>query len=261
MGLDGKVILVTEGTGSVSREIALLFAQQGARVVLCGHDARSGKATAAAIQKQGGRARFLLADVSLAADVKGVVEEAIATYGRLDGLLVNAGLSHPQDRSFLDTSEAVWDVLLERNLRGTYLCCQQALPFLVKSGLGSIVVLAMANPHRLTARVSQAGVEALIQAIAAEFGPQGVRANVLCPAVDGADLPLARRAVQMPLANCGSVPQAALFLASANAAYINGATLWVPAPPESYEAAEPPSPVVTELPLPHPADYDNRQSV
>jgi NAD(P)-dependent dehydrogenase (short-subunit alcohol dehydrogenase family) len=182
MRLDKKVALVTSSRPGICASIAQQLAREGAKVMICGRNAAQGLATVAQIQAEGGRASFILADTAIAADVQAAIDETIATYGRLDILFNNASSNHAQDGSLLEISEAVWDRVIETTLKGAFLCCQYALPFLQQSDSGTIINLIEQTPVPLAhsvAAICQGGVIAMTEAIAQQFSPSAVTANVI----------------------------------------------------------------------------------
>lgn len=160
--------------------------------MICGRNAAQGRATVRQIRSSGGRASFTLADIAVAADTKAAVDETIATYGRLDILFNCASGSYSQDSGLLEVSEAVWDRVIETTLKGTFFCCQYALPFLEQSGSGTIINLVEqlpADPMRSVTAVCQGGILAMTRAIAQQFSAGTVTANLIWvsePTVDKA---------------------------------------------------------------------------
>jgi NAD(P)-dependent dehydrogenase (short-subunit alcohol dehydrogenase family) len=245
MRLKDKVALITGAGSGIGREAALLFAREGASVVVAEVADDAGRQTAADIEKAGGRAHFVHADVSRGDDVREMVEEAEKTYGRLNVLFNNAGVFPDADGSVLDTDEETWDFVLRVNLKGVFLGCKFGIPALLRAGGGSIVntasfvaLMGAATPQ-IAYTSSKGGVLALTREVAIEFARKGIRVNALCPGP--VDTPLLqelfrdperrkRRLVHIPmgrLARADEVAKAALFLASDESSYINGAAFTV----------------------------------
>ena len=245
MRLENKVALITGAGSGIGREAALLFAREGASVVVAEVADDAGKRTAAEIEKAGGRAHFVHADVSRSDDVRAMVEAAEKAYGRLNVLFNNAGVFPDADGSVLDTGEETWDFVLRVNLKGIFLGCKYGIPALLRAGGGSIVntasfvaLMGAATPQ-IAYTASKGGVLALTREIAIEFARKGIRVNALCPGP--VDTPLLqelfrdperrkRRIVHIPmgrLARADEVAKAALFLASDESSYINGAAFTV----------------------------------
>ncbi|MGB3297673.1 MAG: SDR family NAD(P)-dependent oxidoreductase [Phormidesmis sp.] len=196
--LDQKVALITSSAPGICANTAQQFAQAGARVVVCGRNARQGLATVKQIRSDGGRATFVLADVAAIADVQSVIDETIATYGRLDILFNNVSNSYAQDDGLMEVSELMWDRIVEPLLKGTFFCCQYALPFLQQSSEGTIINLIeqTADSQGSLSAVCQGGVLALTRAIAQQFSASTVTANLVwatpaaLPSVEAADVGL-----------------------------------------------------------------------
>jgi len=245
MRLQNKVALITGAASGIGRESALLYAKEGAKVVVCDLNETAGADTVQQIQTQGGEAIFVKADVSKTADVKAMIEAAETTYGQLNVLFNNAGIFHAKDGSVLDTDEDIWDLTMNVNLKGVFLGCKYGIPALLRSGGGSIVntasfvaVMGAATPQ-IAYTASKGGVLSLTREIAVEFARQNIRANALCPGP--VQTPLLdelladparrqRRLVHIPagrFAQAHEIAQAALFLASDESAFVNGSTFLV----------------------------------
>ncbi|MEM6868066.1 MAG: SDR family NAD(P)-dependent oxidoreductase [Cyanobacteria bacterium P01_C01_bin.121] len=182
MRLNQKVALITSSQRGTCATTARLLAQAGARVMICGRNATQGQATVTEIQNNGGRASFVLADVASAADVQAAIDETIATYGRLDILFNCASRPHTHDSPLTDVSEAAWDRIVEVTLKGTFFCCQYALPFLQNSDEGIIInLIEQAEPPQAHAVTStcHGGILSLTQAIAHQFSTHNVVANLI----------------------------------------------------------------------------------
>ncbi len=245
MRLKDKVTLITGAGSGIGREAALLFAREGASVVVAEVNDVAGHETVADVAAAGGRAHFVHADVSRAEDARAMVEAAETTYGRLDVIFNNAGIFPAADGSVLDTDEETWDLVMRVNLKGVFLGCKYAIPAMLRAGGGSIintasfVALMGAATPQIAYTASKGGVLSLTREIAVEFARQGIRANALCPGPVATPLLAelfsdparrARRMVHIPpgrLARAQEVAQAALFLASDESSYVNGATFTV----------------------------------
>jgi NAD(P)-dependent dehydrogenase (short-subunit alcohol dehydrogenase family) len=204
------------------------------------------KETAEATAKQIGiNARAFGADVSKARDAEAMVAFAEKTFGRLDIVFNNAGVFHPKDESVTSTPEDIWDMVIDINLKGVFFGCQYAIPALQRAGGGSIIntasfvaVMGAAVPQ-IAYTASKGGVLAMTREIAVEFARQNIRANALCPGP--VETPLLaelladparrqRRLVHIPMgrfARPEEIANAALFLASDESSYVNGATFLV----------------------------------
>ena len=245
MRLKNKVALTTGSAGGIGRRSALLFASEGASVVVADVDEAGGQGTVEEITKAGGEAAFVHADVSQAIDCERMVAFAQGRYGKLNVLFNNAGIMHPDDDSILTTTDDVWERTIAINLKGVYLGCKYGIPALLSAGGGSIINMASfvalmgAATPQIAYTASKGGVLSMTREIAVEFARRNVRANALCPGP--VDTPLLaelmadparrqRRMVHIPtgrLAQADEVAQAALFLASDDSSYVNGATFSV----------------------------------
>lgn len=243
--LADKVAVVTGAGSGIGRESALLFAREGARVVVAEVNDSAGREVAGEIERGGGKSVFVHADVSLARDAEAMVDAAEKTWGRLDVLFNNAGIFPARDGSVVETDEETWDLVMRVNLKGVFFGCKYAIPAMLRAGGGSLintasfVALVGAATPQIAYTASKGGVLAMTREIAIEFARKGIRANALCPGP--VDTPLlqelfsdparkARRMVHIPpgrLAKASEIAQAALFLASDESSYVNGATFTV----------------------------------
>ena len=137
MRLKDKVALITGAASGIGRESALLFAAEGAAVVVADVVDDAGRATAEEIEKSGGRARFQHADVSSAADCESMIQAAESAFGKLDILFNNAGIMDSADGDAVSTEEAVWDRTMSINLKGVFFGCKYGIQALQRSGGGS----------------------------------------------------------------------------------------------------------------------------
>jgi len=245
MRLAGKVALITGGASGIGLEAARLFAAEGARLLLVDADATRGEAAARAVQAAGGDARFLAADVSRARDVEAAVAEAERRFGALHVLFNNAGIFPAGDGLPEETDEEVFDRVVAVNLKGVFFGCKYGIPALRRAGGGSIVntasfvALMGAATAQIAYTASKGGVLAMTREIAVAHAKEGIRANALCPGPVNTPLlaelladpaARARRLVHVPmgrLAEASEIARAALFLASDDSSYVNGASFVV----------------------------------
>lgn len=243
--LENKVALITGGGGGIGRASARAFAREGARVVVVDLDEAAGRATVDALTGEGGAAKFVRADVSKSTDVQAMIAFAEKEFGALHVLFNNAGIFPDDDGSVLDTDEAVFDRVINVNLKSVFLGCKYGIPALLRAGGGAVINTASfvavmgAATSQSAYTASKGGVLALTREIAIEFARRGIRANALCPGP--VNTPLlqallsdparrARRLVHLPmgrLAEAEEIANAALFLASDESSYVNGTTFLV----------------------------------
>ena len=245
MRLEGKVALITGGASGMGKVASSLFAGEGARVVLTDVADEAGEAVASEIVASGGEAAFVHADISKEVDAKGMVEAAVARFGKLDVLYNNAGIMLGTDGSVETTDESVWDRTLAINVKGVAFGCKYGVPAMIASGGGSIINVASfvawmgAATSQTAYTASKGAVLAMTREIAVEYARKGVRCNALCPGP--IDTPLLaellsdparrqRRFVHIPMGRLGRAEElanAALFLASDDSSYMTGASLIV----------------------------------
>ena len=185
--LDGKVCLITGAGSGLGRESALLFAREGARVVVGDVDERGGAEAVAAIEAAAGEAIFVRTDVTDDGQVHALFEAAAERFGRLDVSFHNAGILHADDHGPTYTPLEVWSRVLAVNVTGVFLCCRQAVPKLLESGGGVIVNMASVSSWvgaavpQIAYTTSKGAVLALTREVAAQYARRGIRANALCP--------------------------------------------------------------------------------
>ncbi|MBJ7594660.1 MAG: SDR family oxidoreductase [Candidatus Dormibacteraeota bacterium] len=240
--LDGKVAVITGAAGGIGREAALLFSEEGASVVVADVSAESGEKTAAECRE----AVFEKVDVSDAGSVEALYDAATRRFGGVDVLYNNAGIMPPDDDSILTTEPDAWDRVHAVNARGVFLCCKFGIPRLLDRGGGSVINVASfvalmgAATSQIAYTASKGAVLSMSRELAVQFARRGVRVNALCPGPVETPLlmrlfsddPAAyeRRRVHLPmgrLATAREIASAALFLASDESSYVNGATFLV----------------------------------
>jgi NAD(P)-dependent dehydrogenase (short-subunit alcohol dehydrogenase family) len=187
----GKVALVTGGTSGIGKVTAIAFAQAGAKVVLSGRREKEGAAVVAEIERLGGTAAFVRADVAVEADVKAMVDFAVATYGRLDVAFNNAGVEWmgPLEAA----TEADYRRVFDINVWGVLNSMRHEIPAMLRTGGGAIVNTSSIAGHIGMAQVSiyiasKHAVEGLTKAVALEFAGQNIRLNAVAPAVIATDM-------------------------------------------------------------------------
>lgn len=244
MKLKGRVSIITGGTSGIGRATALLFAREGAKVVVAGRSASRGKEVVEAIRKEHGEAMFVKTDVSKSSDVRRLVDTTLKEFGKIDVLFNNAALSPVG--TVLDTSEEEWSDVIGTNMTGTFLCTKYVLPHMIKRKRGAIINTGsinslMAMKKEAAYDASKGGVLMLTRAVAMDFAEFNIRVNCICPgAIDTPMLrdilsqtpdPVAAEASlvkQHALGRIGSpneVAQMALFLASDDSSFVTGAAM------------------------------------
>jgi NAD(P)-dependent dehydrogenase (short-subunit alcohol dehydrogenase family) len=245
MRLQGKVALITGAGSGIGRESALLFAREGARVVVADVADEGGEATVKSVRDAGGEAIYVHADVSRAAEAEAMIQAAEEEFGRLDVLFNNAGISHIRDDDAVKTEEDVWDLTMSVNLKGVFLGCKYGIPALRRAGGGSVIntasfvaLLGAATPQ-LAYTASKGGVLSMTRELAVIHAREGIRVNALCPGPLRTELLMKyldteakrqRRLVHIPMGRFGEaseIARAALFLASAESSFVTGATFTV----------------------------------
>jgi len=246
--LTDKVAVVTGGGKGQGRSSALLFAEEGASVVIADWDVPSAETTAAEIVAAGGRAVPIKVDVSSEEDVKRMIGAALDSYGRLDILFNNAAIGYSARSRFfmgklVDTPVSDWDSILGINLRGVALGCKHGIPVMLKQGGGVILnnssmnaLIAIPGADAYTA--AKGGIVALTRVLADVYGPSGIRVNCICPGAIDTPMtaeafanpkgPLEYRKANTPLRRIGQpeeIAQVALFLVSDRSSFVTGVIL------------------------------------
>jgi 3-oxoacyl-[acyl-carrier protein] reductase len=237
--LDDRIALVTGASRGIGAAIALAFAREGATVAVNYHrrEAQARDVTAK-IEGQGGRARAVRADVSDAAQVRAMVDDVLAAYGRIDVLVNNAGILNAGPVA--EMSDDVWDTMIATNLRSVFLCARAVLPGMLARGRGKIINMSsqlgqkgMANHAHYAA--AKAGIIGFTRALAREVGPRGIHVNAIAPGPIETDLigPVTEefrreKTVIFALRRLGlpeEVAPTAVLLASDDGSYYAGQTL------------------------------------
>jgi NAD(P)-dependent dehydrogenase (short-subunit alcohol dehydrogenase family) len=186
LGVAGRNYVVLGGTRGIGLAAARALVADGATVALVGRDQGRADAAARAVeQNRGGRVIGLAADLTRAGDAERVLAAAADALGTLRGMAVTTGLGRRGHRDLISASDEDWDATFADVLLGTVRACRAAVPFLVDDG-GAIVTTAAYSirapkPHQVPYAVLKSGVATLTKTIAKAYGPQGVRANCVCP--------------------------------------------------------------------------------
>jgi len=241
--LANKVAIVTGGSSGIGRETSVLFANEGASVVVADVDEKGGSETVSMITKKGGKAVFVKADISNSKDAQNMVTVAEKNFGKLNVLFNNAGISHSDDDGAVTTSEDVWDLTFKINVKGVFLGCKFGIPALKRAGGGSIIntasfvaILGAATPQ-LAYTSSKGAVLSMTRELACIHAREKIRVNALCPGPLKTELLMKylnteekkqRRLVHIPMGRFGlaeEIAKGALFLASDESSFMTGSSL------------------------------------
>jgi len=240
MTLTGKVAIITGGASGIGRATVELFAAEGARVVIADVDTAGGEALASALTARDAEVEFVRADVRRREEVQQLVARAVQRFGRLDILVNNAGVNILGD--VVEASDEQYDLMMDTNVRGTFLCTKYAVPALRAAGGGVIVnvasVAALVGARRnVVYDATKGAVLNMTRALAVDHARDGIRVNCICPGL--VDTPMTQRwlagqenaeeirrygLLQRP-ARPEEIAQGILFLASDMSSYMTGGYL------------------------------------
>jgi 3-oxoacyl-[acyl-carrier protein] reductase len=239
MRLKGKIALITGGLNGLGREAAHVFAREGASVAVCDLPSDGGELMAA-IQAQGGESFYASADVSRSSQVEAMVGAVLQTFGGIDILINNAGIT--RDATLLKMSVEQWDQVIAVNLSGVFHCTKAVAPHMVERGKGKIIntssiVGISGNFGQTNYAAAKAGLIGMTKTWARELGPKGITVNAVAPGFIATEMvkKMPEKVLQgmrdrTPVRRLGEprdVANAYLFLASDEADFINGAVLSV----------------------------------
>ncbi|MBV9710456.1 MAG: glucose 1-dehydrogenase [Ktedonobacteraceae bacterium] len=245
MRLANKVAIITGSASGMGRAAAELFASEGASIIVTDINEQAGTETVQTLRNAGGSAIFVKADVTRENEVKALVETSVETFGHIDILYNNAGVMLPEDQSVVTNTEAVWDRVLDINLKSVFLCSKYTIPHMVKQGKGSIINIASfvalmgCTVPQDAYTASKGGMLSLTKSLAVQYGRNGIRCNAICPGP--IETPLLRylwtseearntRLNRIPLGRFGEardIVYMALYLASDESAWTTGSWLVV----------------------------------
>ena len=243
--LKGKVVLITGSGMGMGREASLLFAEEGARIVVADIDATAAQQTVALVEKAGGQAVAVAGDVAVEADVQRMVEEGVRRFGALHVLYNNAGvLWKDRDRSVLETDDKWWDRVMAINLKSVFWVTKHGIPHLKAAGGGSIILMGSVSALAGFTRAQDAYTAAkgalisLTKSLAIQFAKDQIRCNVIHPGIVDTPLqaPYLTDAIRkefetgIPLGRIArprEIAYVALFLASDESSFMTGAELVV----------------------------------
>ena len=245
MRLENKVAVITGASSGIGRATAVLFAQEGAKVALVDINDEAGQETLNLIEQEGGTAVYLHANQAKAAEVEAMIAKTEEAFGRIDILFNNAGISHAADDDALNTTEEVWDLTFDVNVKGVFLCCKYGIPALRRAGGGSIIntasfvaLLGAATPQ-LAYTASKGAVLSMTRELATIHARENIRVNALCPGPLRTELLMKyldtpekknRRLVHIPMGRFGKaeeIAKSALYLASDDASFVTGTSFMV----------------------------------
>ncbi|MCL4863932.1 MAG: glucose 1-dehydrogenase [Caldilineaceae bacterium] len=245
MRLRDKVALITGAGSGIGRATALRFAQEGANIVVVDINDDAGAETVRQVRAAGGQAAYTHADVTDPAHTEAMIRFAETTFGKLDVLFNNAGISHARDDDAINTELAVWDLTFDVNVKGVFLGCKYGIPALRRAGGGSIintasfVALVGAATPQLAYTASKGAVLSMTRELAVIHAREGIRVNALCPGPLNTELLMKyldtpakkqRRLVHIPMGRFGEateIANAALYLASDEASFVTGTAFTV----------------------------------
>ena len=242
MRLKDKTAIITGGGTGIGRATAILFAKEGANVMIVGRRAAPLEDTVAAIKAEGGQAAWLSVDVSKAGDIQTMVEETIKLYGRIDVLFNNAALFMGFGKTIVELTEEEWDGLMAVNLKGVFLCCKYVIPHMIRQGGGAIINCSSIAGHigqrkQSAYNAAKGGVELLTKCMALDFAGNKIRVNAVCPA--WVEIDFNRDQIEQsgaevlklhPIGRFGQpedVAPAVLYLASDESSWVTGASLMI----------------------------------
>lgn len=243
MRLKDKVAIITGATSGIGRASALVFAREGAKVVIVGRREKEGNDAETLIREKHGDCLFIRADVSRAEDVERFVAKTVERFKRIDILFNNAGVNPLEARrSSSECPEGAWDEVINTNLKGIYYCVRSVLP-VMKTGRGGTILNTastfglVGHASRSAYVASKGAVVQLTKAMAIDYGPLNIRVNCICPGMvknerveaklrqAQADGSLAAILADYPLGRVGvpeEIAEAAAFLVSDAASWITG---------------------------------------
>jgi 3-oxoacyl-[acyl-carrier protein] reductase len=238
--LYNKVAIITGGADGLGKAGAMLFAQEGATVIIWDMNEDKGKETVSAIEAEGGKAEFLKVNTANFSEVESATQKAINQFDKIDILINNAGIT--RDSTLKKMTSEMWQQVIDVNLTGVFNCAKCVSSFMVEKGYGRIintssVVALYGNFGQTNYVATKAGVIGMTKTMARELGRKGITVNAVAPGFIATDMVkkmpedvLKSMEQKVPVGRLGKPEEIALaylFLASDEAAYINGTTLSV----------------------------------
>lgn len=239
MRLKNKVAIITGSTKGLGRETAILFAQEGAKVVVNGRNEERAKEVVKIIKDNGGSAFIWIADVGIKSEVEKMVKETLKKYGRIDILVNNAGIA--KGSRFYEIEEKDWDNIINTNLKGYFLCAQAVGKVMIEQNYGKIVnvssIYYTGSKGQLHYDVSKGGIVSLTRSLALELARYKVNVNCVAPGICETDMSklIPQKVIdeyikEVPFRRLGKAEEIAktiLFLASDESSYITGQTIHI----------------------------------
>jgi len=235
-----RVALVTGASSGIGRASALAFANEGAKVVVSGRSREGCEKTVQMIKAAGGEASCIQADITNADEVEALIDRTIKAYGKLDCAFNNGGVMGDKGIATTEYPEDLWDLLIDTNLKGTWLCMKYEIPQMLKNNGGSIVNMSsVAGLVGLSGWAAYVATKHLTKSVALEYAQTNIRVNVVCPGtiltplldrITGGNDPEFEAMVSAahPMGRIGApeeVAEAALWLCSDATSFITGHTL------------------------------------
>ncbi|RZL91614.1 MAG: glucose 1-dehydrogenase [Variovorax sp.] len=241
LGLKDKVAIVTGSARGLGAATVQRLAEEGAKVVVTDIRREETEGTVARLRERGLQAHGVIADVTKAADVQRLVDEAVATFGSVHILVNNAGM--PRDKYLVKMTEEDWDIVMQVMLKGAFLATRAVMPRMIEQGWGRVINISsrahLGNPTQANYSAAKAGLIGMAKALAIEEGRYGITANCVAPGFIETEMVQAlptyeairERAVQaQPIKRAGQpcdIADAVAFLASERAGFISGEVLHV----------------------------------
>ncbi|MBI2141282.1 glucose 1-dehydrogenase [Candidatus Woesearchaeota archaeon] len=238
--LKGKVAIVTGAGSGIGRASAILFAREGAKVVVADYDEKGGRGTVGLIARAKGKSVFVKADVSRDSDARAIVAAAVKNFGKLNILYNNAGIVRWGNA--VECTEQDWNRVIDINLKGAWLCSKYAIPEMARAGGGSIINTASIAGCVAFAKIaaycaSKGGLIELTKSMALDFAPNKIRVNAICPGVIKTGMTkgilndkktmqgMLQATVIGRLGEPEDIAYAALYLASDESSFVTGTTI------------------------------------
>jgi len=240
MRLENRVAIITGAGSGIGRESALLFAKEGAKIVVADVNEKGGEETVSTIKNNGGESFFFRLDVTDREQSKNMVKTTMEKYGRIDVLINNAGIT--QDALVAKMTEEQWDRVVDINLKGVFNCTQAVVEVMINQGKGAIVNISSivgvnGNVGQVNYAATKAGLIGMTKTLAKELGKKGIRVNAVAPGFIATPMTsnVPEKILEMmkektPLRRLGEpkdIANAYLYLASDEANFVNGAVLCV----------------------------------